>query len=61
MSGCTGDRLEEGHDFGEESGIPPSERGVRLTERELKPLSEPDLGSGKLSSSSITETSEEQM
>jgi len=66
VSRYTGDSLEErlnGRDVGEESGIPdpPTERGVRLTERELKPSSETDLGSGKSSSSSISETSEELM
>ena len=34
MSGCTGDSLKEGLNGrdGEESGIPPTERGVRLPE-----------------------------
>ena len=63
MSGCTGDSLEEGLNGGdgEESGVPPTECGGRLTERELKPSSESDLGSGKSSSSSIFEASEELM
>ena len=63
VSGCTGDSLEEGlngHD-GEKSGVPPTECGVMLTERKLKPLSELDRGSGKSSSSSISEASEELM
>ena len=63
VSGCTGDSVEEGLNGrdGEESGVPPTERGVMLTERELKPSSESDLGSGKSSSSSISEASEELM
>ena len=63
VSGCKRDSLEEGLNGRdrEESGVPPTERSVMLTERELKPLLELDLGSGKSSSSSISEASKELM